>query len=79
MMTTTEAKIETLMATARSIQREQHQLITAARNPTRFGQLERQLEGPGGIWAQIDTLRTADGTCEHGYRHGCRACDPDGQ
>ena len=61
MSTTTRFQIEqqlaTLEAQARRIQREQHLLINSRRNPARFGQLERELEGPNGIWRQVDRLR----------------------
>ena len=53
-----ENKLNTLQAQARRIQHEQHLLITSRRNAARFGDLERQLEGPGGIWNQVDALRT---------------------
>jgi hypothetical protein len=56
----TQTQIDTLLAQARSIQRELYALIASRKNPRRFGQLERQLEG---IFAQVDTLRgkPADG------------------
>jgi hypothetical protein len=49
-----EAEIVAQLALARGMQREQHALITARRNPRRFGQLERDLER---TWRRVDALR----------------------
>jgi hypothetical protein len=88
-MTMTTAELNTLteqqlLETARSIQREQHLLISGRTNPQRFGQLERQLET---IWKRVDAIRGANlgtplarlrwmKTCGHcgGTHPGDRSC-----
>ncbi len=61
MSMTNEQKLQALLTEARTIQIEQSLLIKSRTNPTRFGQLERRLEGPTGIWQQVNALRAASG------------------